>query len=93
VHSVQQTGAGNCEYGLLPGFLSLNVMKPAGARFQTASSQCALTNLMAPDAPTGRVKVMVRAWCRGRWLQQAVRGHARQHLAPAMALCSLQPAA
>jgi hypothetical protein len=34
VHSVMQMGANNCDFGVLPGYLSFNVMKPVGERWQ-----------------------------------------------------------
>lgn len=52
-------GASNCDYGVLPGYLSFNVMNPAGARWKTAASMCQLQNLLLDDAPTGPVKVML----------------------------------
>jgi len=34
VHSVMHMGANHCDYGVLPGYLSFNVMKPVGERWQ-----------------------------------------------------------
>jgi hypothetical protein len=34
VHSVMHMGANHCDFGVLPGYLSFNVMKPVGERWQ-----------------------------------------------------------
>jgi hypothetical protein len=56
-----RTGHNNCEFGVLPGTLSMNVMKPAGSRWTTAAGpgDCQLQNLLDDEAKTGHVKVMV----------------------------------
>lgn len=34
VHNVMGMGANQCDFGVLPGYLSFNVMKPVGERWQ-----------------------------------------------------------
>jgi hypothetical protein len=60
VHSNSHQDSSPCQYGSLPGVLNFNVMKPAGARWQTAVSNCQLQNLLLPSPKTGHAKVLVR---------------------------------
>jgi hypothetical protein len=69
VHSNSHQDASPCQFGSLPGVLNFNVMKPAGARWQTAVPNCQLQNLLTPGSTSskiGHVKVLVS----GATLQQ-----------------------
>jgi hypothetical protein len=60
VHSAMQHDEHYCDFGVLPGFLSFNVMKLPGTRWQTAVEGCQLNNLLQPTSAVGDTRVLVR---------------------------------